>query len=40
MALGGQLEELSALSTKALWDVLNVMIGSSWEIPRSGKRVH
>jgi hypothetical protein len=29
MALGGQLEELSALSTKALWDVLNVMIASS-----------
>jgi hypothetical protein len=39
MALGGQLEELSALSTKALWDVLNVMIASSWEIPGPGKRV-
>jgi hypothetical protein len=39
MAFGGQLEELSALSTKALWDVLDVMVASSWEIPRSGKRV-
>jgi hypothetical protein len=39
MALGGQLEELSVLSTKSLWDVLNVMIASSWEIPRPGKRV-
>ena len=26
MAFGGQLEELSALSTKALWDVLDVMV--------------
>jgi hypothetical protein len=39
MAFGGQLEELSALSTKALWDVLDVMVGSSREIPLSGKRV-
>ncbi len=39
MAFGGQLEELSALSTKALWDVLDVMVASSREIPRSGKRV-
>jgi hypothetical protein len=39
MAFGGQLEELSALSTKALWDLLNVMIASSREIPRSSKRV-
>ena len=39
MAFGGQLEELSALSTKALWDVLDVMVGSSWEMPLSGKRV-
>ena len=39
MAFGGQLEELSALSTKALWDVLDVMIASNREIPRSGKRV-
>ena len=39
MAFGGQVEELSALSTKALWDVLDVMVASSREIPRSGKRV-
>jgi hypothetical protein len=39
MAFGGQLEELSALSTKALWDVLEVMVSSSWEIPRPGKGV-
>ena len=39
MAFGGQLEELSALSTKALWDVLDVMVASSREIPLSGKRV-
>ncbi len=26
MAFGGQLEELSALSTKALWDMLDAMI--------------
>ena len=39
MAFGGQLEELSALSTKALWDVLDVMIASNREIPRSRKRV-
>ena len=37
MAFGGQLEELSALSTKALWNVLDVMVASSREIPRSGK---
>ena len=37
MAFGGQLEELSALSTKALWDVLDVMVASSREIPRSGQ---
>ena len=29
MAFGGQLEELSVLSTKALWDVLDVMVASS-----------
>ena len=39
MAFGGQLEELSALSTKALWDVLDVMVAPSREIPFSGKRV-
>ena len=39
MAFGGQFEELSALSTKALWDVLDVMVASSREIPFSGKRV-
>jgi hypothetical protein len=39
MAFGGQLEELSALSTKALWNVLDVMVASSREIPHSGKRV-
>ena len=39
MAFGGQLEALSALSTKSLWDVLDVMVASSREIPHSGKRV-
>ena len=29
MAFGGQLEELSALSAKALWDVLDVMVASA-----------
>jgi hypothetical protein len=37
MAFGGQLEEFSALSTKALWDVLDVMVAPSREIPLSGK---
>jgi hypothetical protein len=39
MTFSRQVEELSALSTKALWDVLDAMIASSREIPRSGKRV-
>lgn len=39
MAFGGQVEELSALSTKALWDVFDVMVASSRDIPSSGKRV-
>ena len=39
MAFGGQLEEFSALSTKALWDVLDVMVAPSREMPLSGKRV-
>ena len=39
MAFVGQLEELAALSTKALWDVFDVMVASSRDIPRSGKRV-
>ena len=39
VAFRGQVEELSTLSTKALWDVLDVMIASNREIPRSGKRV-
>ena len=39
MTFSRQVEELSALSTKALWDVLDAMIASSLEIPRSGKRL-
>jgi len=38
VAFRGQVEELSTLSTKALWDVLDVMIASNRAIPRSGKR--
>jgi len=38
MAFRGQVEELSTLSTKALWDVLDAMIASNRAIPRSGKR--
>ena len=39
MAFGGQLEEFSALSTKALWNVLDVMVASSSGYERPGKRV-
>ena len=38
VAFRGQVEELSTLSTKALWDVLDAMIASNRAIPRSGKR--
>jgi hypothetical protein len=33
LAFGGQLEEFSALSTKALWHVFDVMVASSREMP-------
>jgi len=39
MAFSGQVEELSTLSTKALWDVLDAMIASNRAILRSGKRL-
>ena len=39
VTFSGQVEELSALSTKALSDVLDVMVASSSGYERPGKRV-